>query len=75
MGACIGAYTEPGNGLSSGFSRSLIEVIPFLLFLLLVDIFLFLVCIPSFFIVRGRFTCKPKKDKMQTINKLEKKKN
>lgn len=44
--------------LSNGLKKSFIPPIPFLFFLLFVDIFLFLVWIPSFFIVSGRFTCK-----------------
>ena len=48
--------------LSSGFRRSDIEPepqpLPF--FFDLVDIFRFRVCMPSFFIVKGRFTCKHK---------------
>ena len=57
IGACIAFKfgANPLNGLSKGFKRSDIHI-PFLLFLLFVDIFLFLVWIPSFFIVKGLAT-------------------
>lgn len=57
MGACIGWFIGgiPEN-LSKGlFKRSLMAA-NFLFFLLFVDIFLFLVWIPSFFMVSGRLT-------------------
>ena len=59
IGACIAFKfgANPLNGLSKGFKRSDIHI-PFLLFLLFVDIFLFLVWIPSFFIVKGLATWK-----------------
>lgn len=47
------------KGLSpSGLRRSFMEAAPPFFFLLLVDILRFRVWMPSFFIVRGRFTCK-----------------
>lgn len=66
IGACIGWFMggSPEN-LSNGlFSRSMAS---FLFFLLFVDIFLFLVWMPSFFIVRGRLTWKERK---LSVNRL-----
>ena len=55
------------KGLSNGFRRSDME--PFRPFFLdLVDIFLFRVWIPSFFIVSGRLTCNEIKQIINTLN-------
>ena len=58
IGACMGFIEGKPENLSKGPLRRSDMAASFLFFLLLVDIFRFLVWMPSFFIVNGRLTCK-----------------
>ena len=60
IGACMAGFRFGGKpvNLSKGPFRRSDMAANFLFFLLFVDIFRFLVWMPSFFIVNGRLTCK-----------------